>query len=850
MFSNWECDGEADCHDGSDEHENCTVIAARKPEVPALPSPTFPRGECNEWMFKCESEQCIPYWWKCDGVSDCDDGSDERNCGAGRPGAREQSGDEEIEPEAPSVQGCPRGKFQCNSGDCIWNAWVCDKEEDCGDGEDEEEDRCAALVRCDEAGGEWQCQLSGKCINTTQVCDGTDDCDDGTDETKCFDKNSAVEKDECPDGFTCDRGMTCLTWDHKCDGHLNCLDGSDEEMCDLWADQVLIQGLGPEPGFGTHDSITIQWWVIQDAALQGQLDLEYKFALSIHGHNIWTNATSEWTKPSELEYTFVSLEPATEYDLRVYVRNVGTGRETLHAPVVTASTRDWVPTCPQEVKASQMGDTVLVSWSWPAHPNGDLRSVSVQVYSNTDNMMKELEVPVGPEMASLKPRMNVTVFGLEVGHSYSVVVLAANSDFLSESCPSTGVSLVSSVGTVHVTQTQDRGVGLGWEHNNQGVTYTVCHTSANPLEAGFSPLCHNTTTPAIYLKGLSPSTRYNISVTAGTSGMSTSLPSTVVVTTSGMELPRPTIHSIDVIDVTSVKLSWSMPDTEDYKFGVWYGVSLDQVVRGSPAVIKDTKTTIHNLQGCTDYIFVVAVFDIEKFGVGPMSDPIHISTNYSTASPPRHVRTASSVPFTLLWEAPCDAMPLPVRYHLRFTVTNLYNDTALTPSRTVTLDPVANTSLSYTMEQVSPGAVYLVSISAGSGSPAPPVKLLGPPLEAPRQVYAHPVAARESRVSGGSEVRVSWAPVPEASHYDVVLSPDTSFTNITCMVTYDKVVSNSFIIDVADLARNKCPEVQEYTVGVRSTVMDKTGQEFKSALSRAGKIVAEVVQVQVPKFKS
>ena len=323
-------------------------------------------------------------------------------------------------------------------------------------------------------------------------------------------------------------------------------------------------------------------------------------------------------------------------------------------------------------------------------------------------------------------------------------------------------------------------------------------------------------------------------MTAGASKSSVSPPSTVIVTTAGQELPRPVISSIDIVNVTSVKLSWTMPRgvTESYQFGIWYGVSLDQVVRAAPSLTRDTKVTISNLQGCTDYIFVVAVLDIGKYGVGPMSDPIHISTNYSTSSPPRHVRTSPTAPFTILWDAPCDSMPRPVRYHIRFVVTNLYNDTAV-KQRRKTLEPTANISISYNMRDmgVTPGAVYLVSISAGSGDPSAPVTVHGPPLEAPKQVYAHPVATVES------EVRVSWAPVPEAEHYDVVLSPDTSFTNTTCSITIPKVANNSFILEVKELARaeNKCPGVQEYTVGVRATTVDtNSGQLLKSAFSRAG----------------
>ena len=42
------------------------------------------RGTCNDDQFMCENGQCIRYSWQCDGMLDCDDGSDEtvdNHCG-------------------------------------------------------------------------------------------------------------------------------------------------------------------------------------------------------------------------------------------------------------------------------------------------------------------------------------------------------------------------------------------------------------------------------------------------------------------------------------------------------------------------------------------------------------------------------------------------------------------------------------------------------------------------------------------------------------------------------------------------------------------------------------------------
>lgn len=72
---------------------------------------------------------------------------------------------------------CRSDEFTCNNGRCIQNRWVCDKDDDCGDGSDEA--KCMP-TKCD-AMKQFQC-ADKTCVTIKWRCDGELDCPDGSDE--------------------------------------------------------------------------------------------------------------------------------------------------------------------------------------------------------------------------------------------------------------------------------------------------------------------------------------------------------------------------------------------------------------------------------------------------------------------------------------------------------------------------------------------------------------------------------------------------------------------------------------------------------------------------------------------
>uniref|UniRef100_A0A8C8K4P8 Very low-density lipoprotein receptor n=1 Tax=Oncorhynchus tshawytscha TaxID=74940 RepID=A0A8C8K4P8_ONCTS len=233
----WHCDGEPDCEDGSDE--SVDVCHTRTCRV-------------NEFSCGAGSTQCIPVFWKCDGEKDCDNGEDEMNCGestlfthtgniTGRCISRnfvcngeDDCGDGSDEQEcAPSS--CGPSEFQCGNATCIPGSWVCDDDVDCQDQSDESPQRCGRHptppAKCSPS--ETQCG-SGECIHRKWRCDGDSDCKDGSDEANCPVRTCR------PDQFKCEDG-TCIHGSRQCNSLRDCADGTDEVNC-----KNLTQCNGPD----------------------------------------------------------------------------------------------------------------------------------------------------------------------------------------------------------------------------------------------------------------------------------------------------------------------------------------------------------------------------------------------------------------------------------------------------------------------------------------------------------------------------------------------------------------------------------------------------------------------------
>ncbi|XP_043284191.1 sortilin-related receptor-like isoform X2 [Venturia canescens] len=722
IYQSWVCDGVADCKDGSDE-VNCTIRT-----LPTTMPPALPTNSCTEWMFPCNNKKCVPYWWKCDDVDDCGDASDELGCkkSDGPTDSSFTSSTEmptSLSPVQPRV--CNENMFQCYSGKCIANSWVCDGTSDCRQGEDEQ--YCDTKHRgCRE--DQFPCRIDGSCVPLANICNGYDDCPDRSDELGCDNDQNPSPAGIAPSCFVgffpCDE-TRCLALSSYCDGRQDCFDGFDENNCEKNNSrvyQVMIMGMDERSTNAT--SLFLFWWM----PIPTNVTFEFLPSYALLEPNAkWTNASS-WIE--DTEYQFNGLEPYTSYNLTVYVRLKG--QTTVFPPFkyLVMKTGEGIPSKPWNVTVAQRNGTrVQVSWRPPLKPNGSITGYEVYVTP-----------PIPPLQYSLQKTSTIIDIPFEAGKNYSFWVIAKNREFSSNSSNVAtltfdGSANVDDIRDLRVLETTNSSVRLTWKQLKDVDAYHV--TPRGPTSPSPYPLMSTLITRdnTYTVTGLAPGTQYTFEVNAV---KKTYVGKVVFVAATTKGQPLPTVSNLIAAPVkfpgNAVKLSWDPPKSPrkiKWQYAVHYALNIQDLF-GPPKLITSNLTaTVKNLEACESYVFAVGVRG--TYGAGPLSQPVSVPTYYDIHAPPKRLRvTPAENPGTIIvsWSASCPMVVEPIKYVISVT------ELTLNKTSVVTLQPTNDTIIKHTFKGMKYGGKYRVTISTDveDAIPSQPVMYVAPPILPPHQL--------------------------------------------------------------------------------------------------------------------
>uniref|UniRef100_A0A8B9E5E2 Sortilin related receptor 1 n=1 Tax=Anser cygnoides TaxID=8845 RepID=A0A8B9E5E2_ANSCY len=680
LFHSMVCDGIVQCRDGSDEDANYAGCSQ---------DPEFHRT-CDQFSFQCQNGVCISLVWKCDGMDDCGDYSDEANC--------------ENPTEAPN---CSRYyQFQCGNGHCIPNRWKCDEENDCGDWSDEKECEGSPVVPVTAAApptclpNHYRCN-SGACIVNSWVCDGYKDCADGSDEDACPTSRNNLHRKfghpspnvtatspaprgrctthstlPCPHGYKCEDGEACLMVAERCDGYLDCSDGSDERNCTDDTIVYKVQNLQWTADFS--GAVTLTW---ARPKRMSSTSCVYNVYYRTVGESIWKVLETHSNKTNSV---LKVLKPDCTYQVKVQVQCLSRVYNT--NDFITLRAPEGLPDAPFNLQLSlkkEAEGVVTGCWSPPVNAHGLIREFIVE-YSRSGSK----------EWSSLRTTKNYTeIKNLQVNALYTVRVAAVTSRGVGNWSDSKSITTIKGKGKCCLGFSQ-----LGQHSKNTEYKPKVLVSFILRVIAEKRTLTIEGEKSIQKVANLTAQTPYEISAWAKTE-LGDSPLSFVHVVTGGTRPASPSLKA-RAINQTAVECNWTGP--RNVVYGIFYATSFLELYR-SP---HNATTTSHNItvivQRDEQYLFLV----------GCVSGPCDVSL-------PRATTFA-----VIKWESPYDSPDQDMLYAV--AVKDLVRKTDK-----IYKVKTRNSTVEYTIKKLEPGGKYHVIVQLGNMSKESSMKINTVPLSAP-----------------------------------------------------------------------------------------------------------------------
>lgn len=538
---------------------------------------------------------------------------------------------------------CPDGWLHCGQTQfviCIHHTWLCDGTPNCPQSWDEKPENCPSttIVPITCPSNQYQC-TNGLCIDRAFVCDGNNQCGDGSDEVGCGSPGSCT-------GFFCDK-TECLSVSRRCDHIQDCNDGSDEKNC---SNSLQVTGVQVTPLPGAR--VSVSWHPISYQPA-GMTFTGYRVSYrAVVLHSVPVSGSWHQEETPNVNYHVVnSLQPCSEYEFKVQliVEGVQPGPYSSTVKATTTSVKTSKPHNVQHLLADD--GSLRISWDPPAIYCHLITNYEVAYKENkevtfhtkeTGNVFSfVLNLPHGATY-----NIKVKAFNGDKGSDSDGDWSEVQRVFI----PATIKKPTASVTNPRYTFVNDTAVTLAWGSpaSSGGTTLPPKGYKVYELTTDGKILLVTTTQHNYTVYSLFSQTSYSF-VIKPYNEAGEGPPASIDVITRGGD--PPTDVKATPFNDSTIILSWSAPrgHSQGVRYYIFYGRRIDGVSSRPVGSTTTRSYTVNNLQQEIVYVFEVSV------GYSGKRSETAISQTKTNAVHSLRAHLVNSSSVVLTWEKPMDA---------------------------------------------------------------------------------------------------------------------------------------------------------------------------------------------------